>query len=182
MQAPTRQGWLVTIAPPLTAALLTAGCGGGAGGLETKSVTGYEPSNMITKTGYHVESLGGDRYRVVATGSQYTPQARLEKIALARAAEYGVEQRKKYFQATAPQASIQCGQRDYIERGKRKTMAATGYRAVAIDVTYTQNGDDPAVRSARDAMKNLKAELQSEVVAEDAKDAIAADIKAQCGT
>lgn len=160
-----------------------AGCGSDFGSaLQPNSVTSYEASSAFSPTGHHVADLGDGRYRITGTGSAATPKTRVEKIAMARAAEFGVENKHKYFQAAVPQFSIRCGKRDYIEKGQKKTLPARGYSVVQIDVAYANAAGDPSYRSVKDAAESLKTELQTEVVADDAKQAAMAEVAAQCGT
>lgn len=170
------------VLPVLAAAAALAACSGDLSGLQAKPVTGYIAANALAPTGHSVSTLPDGRYRVTATGSPYTPANRLEKIAMARAAEYGMEQKMKFFQASAPQAAVRCGKTEYIERGTKKKLPATGYRVVEIDVAYANNQSDPSFQPAKQTADTLKAELVSEVVPEETKDAIAAEVKAQCGT
>lgn len=159
-----------------------AGCGADlAGGLQTQSITSYEAANALSPTGYQVTDLGDGRIRVTATGSAATPKARVEKIAVARAAEYGIERNSKYFQTSAPQFSIRCGKRDYVERGQKKTLPARGYSVVEIDVVYAATPADASYRPARETGAALRAELQSETVADADKQAAFAEVAAQCG-
>lgn len=164
-------------------ALCLAGCGTDlAGGLQTQSITSYEAANALSPTGYQVTELGDGRFRVTATGSAATPQARVEKIAMARAAEYGIERNSKYFQTSVPQFTIRCGKRDYVEKGQKKTLPARGYSVVEIDVAYAAAPADASYRPAREVSSALKAELQSEAVADADKQAAFAQVAAQCGT
>lgn len=160
-----------------------AGCGTDLGSaLQPNSVTAYGAASAFSPTGHHVADLGGGRYRITATGSAATPKARVEKIAMARAAEFGTENGGRYFQAAAPQFSIRCGKRDYIEKGEKKKLPARGYTVVQVDVAYSNAPADPSYRAAKDVSDALKAELQAEAVAEDAKQAALAEVTAQCGT
>lgn len=163
-------------------ALAVAACGSDlGGGLQPNSVTAYEAASAFSPTGHHVADLGGGRFRVTATGSAATPKSRVEKIAMARAAEFGIENGGKYFQAAAPQFSIRCGKRDYVEKGEKKVLPARGYTVVQLDVAYSNAPPDPSYRAAKDVSDALKAELQAEAVAEEAKQAALAEVTAQCG-
>ncbi len=170
-----------SIAAALVASSL-AGCGADlASGLQTHSITSYEAANAFSPTGYQVTGLGDGRVRVTATGSAATPKARVEKIAIARAAEYGIERNTSYFQTSAPQFSIRCGKREYLEKGEKKKLPARGYSVVEIDVTYATTPADASYRPAREVSTALKAELQSETVADADKQAAFAEVAAQCG-
>ena len=159
-----------------------AACGSDLGGaLQAGSITKYEPSSAFAPTGHHVATLPDGRYRITATGSSITPKARVEKIAMARAAEFGVEGKHKFFQASAPQVSIRCGDRTYVQKGETRQMPARGYPVVEIDVAYANTPTDATFRSTKVTSSELQADLQSEVVAQDASMAIASEVKAQCG-
>ena len=163
-------------------AMALAGCGADLGqSLQVNAVTGYEASSAFSPTGHSVAALADGRYRITATGSSSTPKSRVEKIAIARAAEFGAEQKKKFFQTSVPQTSIRCRRRDYIERGEKKMLPIAGYSVVELDVTYADIGGDPSFRPVKDTVEALKAELASEVVADDARNQAAADVRAQCG-
>lgn len=162
---------------------MTSACGTDLGGaLQVNSVTGYEAANALSPTGHHVADLGQGRYRITATGSPATPKARVEKIALARAAEFGLEQKQKFFQAAPAQHAIRCGKRDYLEKGVKKQLPARGYSVVEIDVVYASTAADPSFRPVKEATETLLTELQAEVVDEAAKVEPAREIAAQCGT
>ncbi len=90
--------------------------------------------------------MSDGRVRVTATGSAATPKARVEKIAMARAAEYGIERNASYFQTSAPQFSIRCGKREYLEKGEKKKLPARGYSVVEIDVAYATTPADASYR------------------------------------
>jgi len=150
--------------------------------MQSSSITGYEASSAFSPTGHHVAELGDGRYRVTATGSAWTPKSRVEKIALARAAEFGIEQKSKFFQTSPPQTSIRCGKREYIEKGEKKRLPARGYSVVEVDVVYANQPTDPSYRPVKEVSAALQAELLAEAVADDAKQAAAAEVAAQCGT
>lgn len=163
-------------------AFATAGCGSDLGaGLQPTAVTPYAASNALSPTGHHVTDLGDGRYRITATGSAATPKARVEKIALARAAEFGVERSSKFFQAATPQFSIRCGKREYLEKGEKRKLPARGFAVVEVDVTYANSAADPSYRATKDVSEALQAEIQAESVAEEARQSALAEVTAQCG-
>lgn len=160
----------------------TAGCGSDLGaGLQPNAVTPYTASNALSPTGHHVTDLGDGRYRITATGSAATPKARVEKIALARAAEFGVERSSKFFQTAAPQFSIRCGKREYLEKGEKRKLPARGFAVVEVDVAYANTAADPSYRATKEVSAALQAELLAESVADDAKQSALAEVTAQCG-
>lgn len=164
------------------ATLVLTGCGSDLGGaLQSNAVTPYVASSAFSPTGHHVADLGNGRYRVTATGSASTPKARVEKMAMARAAEFGVEQQSKYFQTSVPNVSIRCGKREYIEKGEKKYLPVRGYTVAEVDVVYANTPADPSYRPVKDTSSALLAELQAETVAEEARQAATAEVSAQCG-
>ncbi len=146
---------------------------------KTAPVTGYQEASAFSPLGHSVAGLADGRVRVTATGSPTTPIARLQKIALARASEYGSAERRKFFQASAPVPSIRCGERQHTERGVTKKLPARGYNVVEIDVTYSDTASDPTFVVTKATAAQLKAELLADQVAPDA--AAAAAVVAQCG-
>lgn len=171
-----------TAAVPLFAVLSLAACSGDLSSLQAKPVTGYTAANALAPTGHSISALPDGRIRITATGSQFTPASRLEKIAMARAAEYGVENRKKFYLATAAgPAAVQCRKTEFIERGVKKKLQSKGFRVFEIDVTYADRPAGPDFKSARETAEALKAELLADEIAETEKDAASAEVVAQCG-
>lgn len=165
------------------AILLAAGCGTDLGGaIGGNSITAYQAASAFSPTGHHVAALADGRIRVTATGSPSTPKARVEKIALARAAEYGAEQGHKFFQATAPQVAIRCAKRDYLEKGEKKQLPVRGHPVAEIDVVYASAATGPDFRPSKGTADALKAELAAENADDSARAAAAAEVAAQCGS
>jgi hypothetical protein len=163
-------------------ALSCVGCGSDlGGGFQVDTVTAYEAASAFSPTGHHVEELADGRYRITATGSAATPKSRVEKIAIARAAEFGIESNQKFFQTSVPQISIRCGKREYLEKGEKRRLPARGYSVVEVDVVYANTATDPSFRPVRDASRALQTELQTEVITPEAKTEAARNVNAQCG-
>lgn len=173
---------LTSAAAALLAAFTLAACSGDLSSLQTKPVTGYIAANALAPTGHRISALPDGRIRITATGSQFTPASRLEKIAMARAAEYGVEHHKKFYLATAAgPAAVDCRKTEYIERGVKKKLPTKGLRVFEIDVTYANTPAGPDFKSARETSEALKAELLADEITEAEKDAASAEVVAQCG-
>jgi len=170
-------------APVLAAAVLLSACGADINGMATSSTTvaNYRPASLFSPTGYSVSNGPDGRLHVTAAGSPGTPVDRLEKIALARAAEYGNEQHLKTFKATPAQTSITCGKTKTYIKGERVTLRPVDYRVVAIDVMYGTDALDPQVRGTRETAETLKAQLASETVPSDVQAAAAQEVAQQCG-
>jgi hypothetical protein len=164
-----------------TAAALLAGCSANLADLSTSSVASYQQASFIAPSnGYSVSSNSDGSLHVTAAGPPGTPASRLEKIALARAAEYGDEQHVKAFKATAPQTSITCGKTTIVNKGERTNVRPIDYRVVAIDVTYEPNGQDAGGRQTRETANALKAELQSETVPPEVQAEAAQEVAQYC--
>lgn len=177
------------IAAPTVAILMQACAAGGPGGLLTPgslpSVTSYQEANAVAPQGYQVSSgsSGGDTVRVKATGSASTPNERLLKIALARAAQYGAEEHKKSFKTGEPAYSTHCGQTSVTERGVKRAINPTDYRVVEVDVTYARTADaaDPASRPSKETAASLLAELQTETIPPETQAGLVAQLAQACG-
>src|SRR6185437_5570062 len=150
----------VRFAPALGMAALLGACGANLNELATSStVANYQPANLFSPTGYSISNNADGSLHVTAAGPPGTPTDRLEKIALARAAEYGNEQHIKTFKATPAEVSITCGKTKVSIRGQQTDIKPTDYRVVAIDVTYGTDALDPQVRKSEETADTLKAEL-----------------------
>ncbi len=168
------------------AAAVVAGCASGGSGLlglgSTPAVTGYQEGNAIMPQGYQVSSVDDATIRVTATGSASTPNERLLKIALARAAQYGADEYKKSFRASEPAYSTRCGKTTFSDRGVDRAVAPTDYRVVSIDVTFAKSAPaDPADRPTKETAASLIAELQAEAIPPETQAALVAQLAQACG-
>ena len=144
-------------------------------------VAGYTRSNAFLLAGYSEKSIDTTHYEVSANGTQATPKARVEKIAMTRAAEIGVEGKQRYFRVVSVQHGMRCGKKQELYKGP--TQPALRYPTVTLDVIYA-NGAAPPDASwqvSADAHARLAEELRTEAVASDESVAVAADVKGQCG-
>jgi hypothetical protein len=174
---PARPNFLIANA----AAALLCGCSANLGDLSTSSVAAYQPASLFSPNGYSVSANADGSLHVTAAGPPGTPATRLEKIALARAAEYGTERHAKTFKATPAQTSITCGRTKITNKGERINVRPLDYRIVAIDVTYEPDGQGTEVRQTRETATALKAELQSETVPPDVQAAASQEVAQYCG-
>ena len=158
------------------------GCGTTVAGLTTAStVADYHAANMFSPSGYSISGNADGSLRVTAAGPAGTPTDRLEKIALARAAEYGDEQHLKTFTASPAQTSFKCG-RDHIPaKGEKIIVKPSDYRVVAIDVSYSTDAMDPHARPTRATADTLKAQIAADTVPPEAQASAAAEVAQQCG-
>jgi len=177
-----RQAWRVAALIVGNGVLLhLGGCGATLGDLTTASVTNYQAANLFAPAGYSVSANSDGSTHVTAAGSPGTPSARLEKIALAAAADYGAAQHQKTFTATPAQTTFKCGKTKMSDKGNQVAIKPIDLRIVSIDVTYGRDGIAPAARNSRETADALKAELASESVPPDAQAAATQEVSQQCG-
>jgi hypothetical protein len=158
-----------------------AACGANMSDLSTSSIASYQPASFFSPNGYAVSANADGSLHVTASGPPGTPASRLEKIAMARAAEYGEEQHAKTFRATAPQTSITCGKTKIANKDGQINVKPLDYRTVAIDVSYGTDAQDPTSRPIHGTAEALKAELASETVPPDAQMAAVQEVSQHCG-
>lgn len=157
-------------------------CGANMGDLSTSSIATYQPASLFSpNNGYSVSANADGSLRVTAAGPPGTPADRLEKIALARAAEYGNERHAKTFKATPAQTSITCGKTKSSSKDGQFNIKPVDYRIAAIDVTYGADPGDPAVRQVNGTADTLKAEIASQSVPADVQAAAAQEVAQHCG-
>jgi hypothetical protein len=167
------------IGPGTTALLIcAAGLGGCTGGL-TDPVAAYGPSNIMSPTGYSQSKIDETHFKVTATGTPSTPKERVEKIARARAAQIGADQKLKYFKVAGVEHGFDCSERR--EGYKSGDTPATSRPMVALDVLYAKEPTDPTFASSADAYQSLTAELANEVVGPEAKAVAIQETRSGCG-
>jgi hypothetical protein len=165
----------LVLAPPL---LLLAGCAGGGLPSMGASTASYSAANAIYSVGYSEKSLDATHYQVKASGTDTTPRARVEKIALARAAEIGVEQKLAFFRVANAAHGADCTKKQ--SGYKSGDAQATSHPTVVLDVYYSKT-PLPDHRPSADTFAQVKAELDAEVTPPEAKAAAQAQIRAECG-
>jgi len=167
--------WALRAAFAASAALLLAGC---AGGLSMSgTTTSYSASNAMMPVGYSETTIDPTHYEVKASGTERTPKERVEKIALARAAEIGVEQRLKYFKVAGVAHGVACGAK---KRTKDGEIPPSYHPTVVLDVYYSKN-QAPDFRPSAETFAQVKAELEPDTTTPEAKAAAAAQVRAECG-
>jgi hypothetical protein len=163
------------------ATTLLGGCSANLADASTASIAAYQPASLFSPNGYSVSANADGSLHVTAAGPPGTPATRLEKIALARAAEYGDEQRAKTFKATAAQIGITCGKTKVSNKDGQISVKPVDYRMVAVDVTYEPKDQGADVRPTRQTASALKAELQSESVPPEVEAAASQEVAQHCG-
>lgn len=158
-------------------AVLLGGCSGMS--LLTTPVASYGAANIFAPTGYSQTKLDDMHYQVKAMGTEATPKERVEKIARARAAQIGVDEKLEYFKVTSVQHGVSCTARK--ESYKSGPTPASSRPTVVLDVVYAKEAADPAFASSGQAYEALSADLANEVVPPEAKAIAAQETRASCG-
>lgn len=159
--------------------LLLAGLGGCAGAdLATGSIAPYEAANSFYPFGYQATLVGENQYRVTASGSARASKGRLEKIAVTRAAEIGVEQKKRYFKVSNVTHGVACSKKEKSPH-KGRDAPASSRPTVTLDVVYADTPADPDFRESQASLAEYKAALEADTAAADASQVD--ELKAQCG-
>lgn len=139
----------------------------------------YVPASVVSPVGYSQSQLDATHYTVKAAGLSATPPAHVERIAQARAAEIGVENKLRWFKVTSVTHGIRCVERR--EGYKAPASAANFYPTVALEVSY-DNGvvpPDASWQASAGAFEQAKAAL----AAPSADPPVTIDsVKARCGT
>jgi hypothetical protein len=169
------------IGPSLSALALSAAGFSGCSGLTGLSdpVATYGASNILSPTGYSQTQIDETHYKVTGTGTESTPKERVEKIARARAAQIGVDEKLKYFKVAGVQHGFNCSQRQ--EGYKSGDTPANSRPTVVLDVVYSKEPTDPTFAGSAEAYEALTAELANEVVGPEAKATAIQETRAGCG-
>jgi hypothetical protein len=142
-------------------------------------VTAYSAWNVFSPSGYSEQKIDDTHYKVKATGTEATPTARLEKIARARAAEIGVEEKQQFFKVTSVQPAFSCvkAQAGYKSGGSGPSSRPV----IVLDVVYAFERIDPGFVSSAETFKALSSEIAGEVVPPEASAAAVQQTHAGCG-
>jgi hypothetical protein len=144
-----------------------------------KPIASLSASNIMSPSGYSENKVSDTQYQVRATGTESTPKARIEKIARARAAQIGVEQKLKYYKVTNVQFGASCTKK--YESYKGGATPGGSRQTVMLDVVYAKEPPDPSYVSAAESYEALNGELNSEVIAAESKTAAEQEARAGCG-
>ena len=135
------------------ASLLLRACAGA----DLKPVASLSAANMMSPSGYSETKVSDTQYQVRATGTEATPKARIEKIARARAAQIGVEQKLKYYKVASVQYGVMCSKKHEFYKGG--TTPAGSRQTVLLDVVYAKEPVDPTYVSTAESYEALNGEL-----------------------
>jgi hypothetical protein len=153
-------------------------CGTGGSGLSTGALADYKASNYFSPAGYGEKLLSENLYRIIATGTNTTPFERVEKIAMARAAEIGAIHKLPYFKVQSTTREVQCMKK--AAGYKAPDTAANVRPTVVLEATYELQTADSGYLASEQTFERLKNELASETPSAEAMQAAAADYKARC--
>jgi hypothetical protein len=116
----------------------------------TPAVTDYSAASIFSPAGYWQTKIDDTHFQVQASGTEATPTDRVEKIARARAAEMGVDQKMKFFKVTSVQRGFTCAKR---KEGYKTTSTPPSARpTVILDVAYANDVVDPTYQSSADML------------------------------
>lgn len=144
-----------------------------------KPVASLSASNAISPSGYVEQKMGDNQYQVGAIGTEATPKSRIEKIARARAAQIGVEEKLKYYKVTNVAFGIKCAKKHEFYKGG--STADASRPTVVLDVLYAKEPIDPTYVSTKESFEALNSELDSEVIPAETKAAAEQESRAGCG-
>ena len=113
----------------------------------------------MAPSGYSETKVSDTQYQVRATGTEATPKARIEKIARARAAQIGVEQKLKYYKVSSVQFGIVCSKKHEFYKGG--TTTAGSRQTALIDVVYAKEPVDASYVSHRGKLRGAERRAQS---------------------
>ena len=151
----------------------------GETGVAFADVTSYGPSNAIITTGFSERDLRPDHVEVRVKGSSVTPRERLEKLAMARAAELGIEQKRKYFRPGSPVHSVICIPAR-AKTGKGGDVAADRAPLLLMEVVYAKVPGEGFIPS-KETFERLTTEMSQETFSPESKAATAQAVVAKCG-
>ena len=135
---------------------------------DLKPVASFSAANALAPSGYSETKVSDTQYQVRATGTEATPKARIEKIARARAAQIGVEQKLKYYKVASVRVRRRCAARSTSSTRAGRRRRAAGRRSL-IDVVYAKEPVDPSYVGSAASFEALNGELDSEVIPPEAK-------------
>ncbi len=151
--------------------LLLTGCGVSAGSVAaTNGLAQLRPSSQWNWSvdGYKDSKIDTDKYSINVQGTGSTSMARLRRIALARAGQIAVEQKRGFFRLEMAKENFLCSGTQY--RGQGRVLG--GLPVVDVIVTlrdYKESSDDwAAAETVKDMIAKLDAEIENDAEEESA--------------
>ena len=152
---------------------------GACAGTDLSPVASLNAANALAPSGYSETKVSDTQYQVRAAGTEATPKARIEKIARARAAQIGMEQKLKYYKVTSVEFGIVCSKKHEFYKGG---ATAGGSRQTAlVDVVYAKEPVDASYVASAASYEALNGELNNEVIPAEAKATAAQEARSGCG-
>lgn len=142
-------------------------------------VASFGASNVLSPSGYSETKVSDTEYQVKAVGTEATPKARIEKIARARAAQIGVEQRLKYYKVANVQYGVVCSKKHEFYKGGATTAGSR--QTVLVDVVYAKEPLDPTYVSTSESFDALNGELGNEEIPATEKAVAEQEARTACG-
>lgn len=182
-RVPARTASMATrLGGALSAASLLTACAGAplpSLGVAPAGVTGYTAASLLSPVGYTAKDVDATHIVVTARGTPETPRARLEKIATARAAELGRDNKLAAFKVDAVEPGIDCGKK--VDGYKGTGSTGSNLSRVVVRASYAPTAADASWLPTRETFERLTAELGSDVIAAEDSAASARDVAAACG-
>ena len=144
----------------------------------TPPVADFTAASVFSPVGYNQTKIDDTHYQVQASGTEATPKDRVEKIARARAAQIGVDEKLKFFKVTSVQHSITCNRRQ--DGYKTTSTPASARPSVVLDVVYAKDTTDPSFWSSEETLNTLKTDLAAVSVAPEARAAAVHETLESC--
>jgi hypothetical protein len=163
----------------LLALLSGAALLGACAGTDLTPVASLSAANMMSPSGYSETKVSDNQYQVQATGTEATPKARIEKIARARAAQIGIEQKMGFYKVSSVEFGVACSKGHEFYKGGQTRPG--NRQTVKLDVVYSKEPVDPSYVSTKESYEALNGELSNEVIPPDAKTAAEQEARAGCG-
>lgn len=157
--------------------VVTLGACSGAD-LSTGSIAPYGAANSFYPYGFQDTAVAENQHRVTASGSGRASKARLEKIALTRAAEIGVDKKKPYFKVGTVTHGVVCSKKTAATH-KGRDSPENNRPTVTLDVTYSDTALDPEFRESKASLAEYKAAMDADTGSAEASQLD--ELKAQCG-
>ncbi|MFA5900133.1 MAG: hypothetical protein WC829_13600 [Hyphomicrobium sp.] len=164
-----------TIATFVSSSVLLGACAGA----DLKPVAAFGASNVLSPSGYSETKVSDTEYQVKAVGTEATPKARIEKIARARAAQIGIEQKLKYYKIANVQFGVVCNKKHEFYKGG--TTSSGSRQTVQVDVVYAKEPLDPTYVSTAESFEALNGELGNDMIPPDEKAVAAQEARTACG-
>jgi hypothetical protein len=140
----------------------------------------YVPASAMSSFGYSEKQIDPTHYEVYGVGTESTSPAWTEKIATARAAQIGSDERLRYFKVQSVRFGARCADKRDLYKGGKLTDG--NYPQVTLDVVYAKGpvAPDATYAASKDTYERLTAEIAKGPPPGEDIGAIQAANRAQC--